>query len=89
MDQRRERHDVHQRRRRSGFRRFDIAADSDPATPGIQPYGEGSYRIDVTASDDQAVPCTTTQDSAAKDIRNALSATAVKQSADGSALTSQ
>ena len=33
------------------------------------------------------MPCTTTQDSAAKDIRNALSVTAVKQSADGSALT--
>jgi hypothetical protein len=66
---------------------FDIAADSDPGTPGIQPYGEGSYRIHVEASDDQAVPCTTTQNSAAKDIRNALSVTAEKQSADGSALT--
>jgi hypothetical protein len=66
---------------------FDVAADSDSGTPGIQPYGEGSYRIHVAASDDQAVPCTTTQDSAAKDIRNALSATAEKQSADGSALS--
>ncbi len=66
---------------------FDIAADSDPNTTGIQPYGEGSYRIHVAASDDQAVPCTTTQDSAAKDIRDALSVTAAKQSADGSALT--
>ncbi len=66
---------------------FDIDADSDPNTDGTQPFGEGSYRIHVSASDDQATPCTTTQNSAAKDIRDALSATAVKQSADGSALT--
>jgi hypothetical protein len=66
---------------------FDIAADSDSGTPDTQPYGEGSYRIHVAASDDQATPCTTTQDSAAKDIRFALTATAAKASADGSALT--
>jgi hypothetical protein len=66
---------------------FDIAADSDAGTTGVQPFGEGSYRIHVQASDDQATPCTTTQDSAAKDIRYALTATAAKQSADGSALS--
>ena len=66
---------------------FDISADLDPNTPGVQAAGEGAYRIHVAASDDQAVPCTTTANSAPKDIREALTVTGVKQSADGSALS--
>ncbi len=47
----------------------------------------GAYRIHVAAGDDQTPACTTTQDSATIAVRDPLTASAAKQSADGTNLT--
>lgn len=53
----------------------------------ISPNGEGSYRLKVTITDSQGISCHVDLTSSAVDVLNALTASAVKTSADGSALS--